>query len=127
MFKFYCGSALLKKKALLVLLAVFLVGSSQAVTSPLTLNSPDNKHRIVAALESDGVLHAQFFHNDKVIIKDITFGNVFLEGGALKSGLKILDVVSSSEDMSYGVAIGKRKNIQDHYNQMVVHLAETTA
>lgn len=90
-----------------------------AVSSPLLTPT------VGLTLWPDGVLHGRIIRGDRVIVKDLTFGNVFQDGGALGSGLKIDWTRSGQVDENYTVPAGKDTAVRNHYNYLTVNLSET--
>ena len=87
--------------------------------------SPDKNHTVVLGLSSDGVLHGRISRNERIIVEDVSFGNVFRDGGALRAGLRIDSARTDTTDESYTGPAGKNKHIRNHYNQITVNLSET--
>ena len=110
----------------LIALVISTFGFSAIASSipQYAVSSPKLTHTLGLNLSSDGVLHGCILCGDRVIVKDLTFGNVFQDGGALKGSLVIDSVSSGQTDENYTVPAGKNKSIRNHYNYLIANLSE---
>lgn len=116
------------KQILAFLLILYMGGLLWAEPAQkYTLSSPGKVHVIEISLNSDGSLHARILGNQRVIVEDMTFGNVFQNGGSLESKLTIESVQRGQTDERYIVPVGKNTHIRNHYNSLTVNLAESKA
>lgn len=91
---------------------------------PMQLVSPDGKNSLRVSLAPNGELHARVMRGDKVLVKDIGFGNAFADGSQLREGLTITGTRSAKADHHYTLPVGKVSKARDHYNELIVKLAE---
>lgn len=116
------------KNQLLLRLAVFAVGltSLNAHSAPRSsLSSPSGLQKVQVSLASNGALHACVMRGDKLIVKDLTFGNTFSDGSHLREGLTIIGTKSRKGDQHYKLPVGKASQARDYYNELTLSLAES--
>lgn len=91
-----------------------------------TFSSPEGIHTVEVSLAPDGVLHSRILRGGEVIVRDLTFGNQFLDGGPLRDSLVVTGTRKSTRDERYTLPLGKSREARNHYNELVVKLAETS-
>ncbi|UCC98770.1 MAG: glycoside hydrolase family 97 N-terminal domain-containing protein [Phycisphaerales bacterium] len=63
-------------------------------------------------------------YENQPIVTDSHLGFALKDAAPLETGFDIIDVSTSSSDSTYSLVYGERKNVRDHYNQLVVELRE---
>lgn len=111
----------------LFLIPLLLVSATRlsAAAPAYVLCAPGGANRIEVSLDADGILHASVHRGEVLVVKDLTFGNALADAGSLQAGLTITDTKTRKGDKHYTLPVGKTREARDHYNELVVCLAET--
>lgn len=104
------------------LLALAMPASAPADAPPV-LSSPGGVHTVELALVN-GEVHARVKRGERVIVRDLAFGNRLADGSVLGRGLVMTGVREEEKDERYTVPAGKSRDVRDHYRGLLVGLAE---
>ena len=64
-------------------------------------------------------------YENRPIVVDSRLGLAIKDSTSLEAGFDIMNVSASSSDSTYSLVYGERKNVRDHYNQLVLELRES--
>lgn len=106
------------------LISVLFSCTTEKKTTTYTLNSPENKNRIVFDL-STGLPSYSVNHGEKSVISPSALGFVFKDNDTL-SNLEIVAVKETSFDETWEQVWGEKHNIRNNYNQLTVELQENS-
>ena len=88
----------------------------------LRVESPDGN--IIVTLSNDGILSYSVTYQGQEIIAPSKLGLEFRDHGPMNEGLKVLGTEKSNHDSQWERVWGRDKIVRDHYQELVVHLAD---
>lgn len=113
------------KTNLLALLFLFIF-SLQANASQQTVNSPDNKNRVVFSLDKDGAPRYTIYRNGIPVILSSALGFEAKNDLNLSTNFKLKKALFDSKNEVWTQAWGENKTMREHYNEMAVVLRNKT-
>ncbi|WP_330443919.1 glycoside hydrolase family 97 protein [Flavobacterium sp. C4GT6] len=109
-----------RKFILPALLALLVVGCSETKQTTHELASPNGENKITFSLNGNMPTYT-VNHEEKEIITPSALGFV-LKNEDLTKDFELVDVQTSTHDDTWEQVWGEKKNIRNHYNEMVVKL-----
>ncbi|MEZ4887759.1 MAG: glycoside hydrolase family 97 protein [Chitinophagales bacterium] len=109
---------------------LFLQGCQPAPNSEATtsLPSPSKNIRLQWFLNSDGVPSYTVTYKDKTVIDTSTLGGFdFKDAPTLAKGMKLLNSETSTVFESWEMPWGEQRMVENHYNELTLHLQESEA
>lgn len=91
---------------------------------PLQISSPDQSLTVHFSLSEDGQAQYTTTYEGEKIIDTSTLGFEFKNQPPFKTGLKVGDQKTESVDKTWDPVWGERKEIRNHYNELLIKLAE---
>ena len=120
----------LKEYTVLICICIVSFGLTPAgmAQTDLTLKSPDEKVVVKFGLKKIGEkpncpVYSVSYRNLPVVV-DSSLGLALKGVASLEAGFEIANVTRSSRDNVWHPVYGERKQIRDHYNQLIVDLKE---
>lgn len=104
-------------------LTVLALNASVFAGSSYVLSSPGGIHTVELTLV-EGKLHACVKRGERVILRDLTFGNRMADDSVLGQGLVITGVSKEDKDEHYKMPAGKSSEVRNCYRGLVVSLVE---
>ncbi|GHA27928.1 alpha-glucosidase [Salinimicrobium marinum] len=95
----------------------------QEETNVHELSSPDGQNKIMFELTNDSPEYS-VSHGDTEIISPSEMGFVLRNNDSLSKNFEITSVEESSFDETWEQVWGEKRNIRNHYNELVVNLQE---
>ena len=89
-----------------------------------TLRSPNGRVAVALSLTPDGVPQYTVSWRDAQVIAPSALGLDLGEGGKLDTGFRITGTQRNRGDRRYRLVAGKSAEVRDHYNELVVGLAD---
>ncbi|MER2492393.1 glycoside hydrolase family 97 protein [Catenovulum sediminis] len=91
--------------------------------TPLSVSSPDNKIAVLFSITESGEFRYQVQHQQQVIVKKSQLGFEFLQQPALTQ-FEVIARQQVSYNNSWQAVWGERKNIVEHYNELLISLKD---
>ena len=88
--------------------------------------SPNGHIRLAFALDGNNHMTYQVSVGDTVFITPSLLGFTAKDGVNLAEGFKVINTDFTTHDETWTQPWGENKNIRNHYNEMAVHLSDTT-
>ncbi|MCH7938531.1 MAG: glycoside hydrolase family 97 protein [Candidatus Marinimicrobia bacterium] len=110
----------------LFLVLIFFNQCKQGAEESIDVSSPDGKILVTFTIRG-GVPHYQISRSGRDVIKASKLGFTFKDAAPLNRNLAVVGHRQSSFDEVWVQPWGEVKDIRNHYNQLHVQLAETTA
>ena len=88
--------------------------------------SPNGHIRLAFALDGNNRMTYQVSVGDTVFITPSLLGSTAKDGVNLAEGFKVINTDFTTHDETWTQPWGENKNIRNHYNEMAVHLSDTT-
>lgn len=114
------------KQHLIYIVTFLFILSGCASPEPTELKSPDGHLRLVFGLDDNNCMTYRVDVNDTTFINPSSLGFLTKDGVNLSEGFRIMSTDFSSADENWTQPWGENKTIRNHYNEMAVHLADTT-
>ena len=102
----------------------FLISCTSPKQTEVT--SPDGHIRLALTLDDNGRIAYQVNIGDTLFIKPSMLGFTAKDGVNLAEGFKVVNTGFTTHDETWTQPWGENKNIRNHYNEMAVHLSDTT-
>ena len=102
----------------------FLISCTSPKQTEVT--SPDGHIRLALTLDDNGRIAYQVNIGDTLFIKPSMLGFTAKDGVNLAEGFKVVNTGFTTHDEIWTQPWGENKNIRNHYNEMAVHLSDTT-
>ena len=102
----------------------FLISCTSPKQTEVT--SPDGHIRLALTLDDNGRIAYQVNIGDTLFIKPSMLGFTAKDGVNLAEGFKVVNTGFNTHDETWTQPWGENKNIRNHYNEMAVHLSDTT-
>ena len=102
----------------------FLISCTSPKQTEVT--SPDGHIRLALTLDDNGRIAYQVNIGDTLFIKPSMLGFTAKDGVNLAEGFKVINTDFTTHDETWTQPWGENKNIRNHYNEMAVHLSDTT-
>ena len=106
---------------------VFLFIGCTSQLSDTTLESPTGVNSIEFMLQEDGTPAYKVTHNNGTIIDVSTMGFDFKDQPSMDNGFEMIGGSEKTVNETWQMPWGEQRDVINHYNEMVVHLQETTA
>lgn len=90
------------------------------------VTSPNGHIRLAFALDGNNRMTYQVSVGDTVFITPSLLGFTAKDGVNLAEGFKVVNTGFTTHDEIWTQPWGENKNIRNHYNEMAVHLSDTT-
>ena len=90
------------------------------------VTSPNGHIRLAFALDGNNRMTYQVSVGDTVFITPSLLGFTAKDGVNLAEGFKVVNTGFTTHDETWTQPWGENKNIRNHYNEMAVHLSDTT-
>ncbi|MDT0685410.1 glycoside hydrolase family 97 protein [Autumnicola psychrophila] len=115
---------MIKRLSIVSALLISLIScGQQQVEDVHEIASPDGQNKIRFELSGNSPKYS-VSHGDTEIISPSEMGFVLRDNDSLSSNFEIASVEESSYDETWEQVWGEKKNIRNHYNQLVVNLQE---
>ncbi|MBT2621710.1 MULTISPECIES: glycoside hydrolase family 97 protein [Chryseobacterium] len=95
-----------------------------AIVSGQSLSSPNSQLKLNFKIEGEGVPYYSLNYKDQSILKDSRLGFVLKPSYSYFSEFKVDKVEYSSFNKSWIAVWGPNKEVENHYNEMLVHLIQ---
>ncbi len=106
-------------------LLLTLVGCTLAVMlHAQVVTSPDKNITLTFGLSGKGVPAYQLTYKNKPVIQSSALGLELTEGASLLEGFSITDSRQDTKDTTWTPVMGEEKAIRNHYNELLVTLAQ---
>ena len=102
----------------------FLISCTSPKQTEVT--SPDGHIRLALTLDDNGRIAYQVNIGDTLFIKPSMLGFTAKDGVNLAEGFKVINTDFTTHDETWTQPWGENKTIRNHYNEMAVHLSDTT-
>ncbi|NNE03787.1 MAG: glycoside hydrolase family 97 N-terminal domain-containing protein, partial [Eudoraea sp.] len=106
--------------------ALFLTASCKQEKMVTSITSPSGTNSVAFNLASDGTPYYLVKHQNATVIDTSSLGFEFKEQPALKNGLKIVATSQNTLNETWEMPWGEQLQVENHYNELVVELEETT-
>ncbi len=115
--------------ASILLVTIFLQSCQPAPQSQTTtsLHSPSKDLHLQCFLTAEGTPAYTLSFKDKTVIDTSTLGFDFKDAPSLGKGMKVLNSESSTVFESWEMPWGEQRMVENHFNELTVHLQETAA
>ena len=113
-------------KRFLGILAVIYILVSGCTVHSSEVTSPDGHIRLVFALDGNNRMTYQVSVGDTAFVTPSLLGFLAKDGVNLAEGFKVINTDFTTHDETWTQPWGENKNIRNHYNEMAVHLSDTT-
>jgi len=113
-----------------ILTLLFLVGLLTSCTNEPTLlsvTSPNGTNSIDFGLSEDGTPYYLVHHGNETVIDSSSMGFDFQNQEPLKSGLNLVSSTENTVNETWEMPWGEQREVENHYNEMVVTLEESAA
>lgn len=114
------------KQHLIYIVTFLFILSGCKSPQPTEVKSPDGSIRLAFALDDNNRMIYRVDVNDTTFITPSSLGFLAKDGLNLAEGFRIMSTDFSSADENWTQPWGENKTIRNHYNEMAVHLADTT-
>lgn len=104
-----------------------VISCSQPQKVHETLSSPANNINIDFFLDAEGAPHYAIRFKDQLVIDTSSIGFDFQNQPALQSGLRLISAETNSINENWEMPWGEQRVVNNHYNELVVHLEEGQA
>ena len=108
-----------------VLAVIYILVSGCTVRSS-EVTSPNGHIRLAFALDGNNRMTYQVSVGDTVFIAPSLLGFTAKDGVNLAEGFKVINTDFTTHDETWTQPWGENKTIRNHYNEMAVHLSDTT-
>ncbi|HEY0895346.1 MAG TPA: glycoside hydrolase family 97 N-terminal domain-containing protein, partial [Sphingobacteriaceae bacterium] len=88
------------------------------------ITSPDKNISLKFELSGQGVPTYQLTFKNKPVIRTSTLGLELTEGASLLEGFSVMDSRQSTKDTTWTPVMGEERTIRNHYNELLVTLAQ---
>jgi hypothetical protein len=105
-------------------LCILLVINSLLIGRAQTITSPDKNLTLSFALRENGVPAYQLTYKNKPVIKNSKLGIETKDVPSFMDGFTIIKSEQSTFDETWSPVWGEQKNIRNHYNELLVTLAQ---
>ena len=109
----------------LVLFFSFLLSSCMPLKQT-EVTSPNGHIRLAFALDGNNHMTYQVSVGDTAFVTPSLLGFLAKDGVNLAEGFKVINTDFTTHDETWTQPWGENKNIRNHYNEMAVHLSDTT-
>lgn len=106
------------------LLTIFMLLSTILGLQAQELSSPDKNLKFKFSLQDNGVPTYELSYKNKPIIKPSKLGIETKDVPSFLDGFVISNAVQTSFDESWNPVLGEQKTIRNHYNELLVTLAQ---
>ncbi|AWG25427.1 glycoside hydrolase family 97 protein [Flavobacterium kingsejongi] len=106
------------------LLTIFMLLSTVLGLQAQELSSPDKNLKFKFSLQDNGVPTYELSYKNKPIIKSSKLGIETKDVPSFLNGFVISNAVQTSFDESWNPVLGEQKTIRNHYNELLVTLAQ---
>ncbi|MBC7407883.1 MAG: glycoside hydrolase family 97 protein [Arcicella sp.] len=106
------------------LVGLFLVCLSPFLSQAQVISSPDKNLSLQFELSANGVPTYQLSYKNKAVIKPSSLGLEIKDAPSFMDGFSITNSTQKSVDDSWNPVMGEEKTIRNHYNELVVTLAQ---
>jgi len=106
------------------LVGLFLVCLSSFLGQAQVISSPDKNLSLQFELSANGVPTYQLSYKNKAVIKPSSLGLEIKDLPSFMDGFSITNSAQNSVDNSWNPVMGEEKTIRNHYNELVVTLAQ---
>lgn len=106
------------------LLTIFMLLSTVLGLQAQELSSPDKNLKFKFSLQDNGVPTYELSYKNKPIIKPSKLGIETKDVASFLDGFVISNAVQTSFDESWNPVLGEQKTIRNHYNELLVTLAQ---
>lgn len=89
-----------------------------------TIKSPDQNFVLQFALDAEGTPTYQLSFKSKPVIEPSALGFELVNNASMMKGFTVTDVVKNTVDDSWDPVWGEQKTIRNHYNELLVTLAQ---
>lgn len=89
--------------------------------------SPARNNMVQFGLNQDGIPYYEVYHGNKKVIKPSTFQFEFTNGPALGKNMNIIRKLNSTENSTYSLRWGEKREIVNHYESATYELQEQKA
>ena len=106
------------------LVGLFLVCLSPFLSQAQVISSPDKNLSLQFELSANGVPTYQLSYKNKAVIKPSSLGLEIKDAPSFMDGFNITNSAQKMVDDSWNPVMGEEKTIRNHYNELVVTLAQ---
>ena len=106
------------------LVGLFLVCLSPFLSQAQVISSPDKNVSLQFELSANGVPTYQLSYKNKAVIKPSSLGLEIKDASSFMDGFSITNSTQKTVDDSWNPVMGEEKTIRNHYNELVVTLAQ---
>ncbi|RTY91265.1 glycoside hydrolase family 97 protein [Flavobacterium sp. GSN2] len=106
------------------LVGLFLVCLSPFLSQAQVISSPDKNLSLQFELSANGVPTYQLSYKNKAVIKPSSLGLEIKDAPSFMDGFSITNSTQKTVDDSWNPVMGEEKTIWNHYNELVVTLAQ---
>lgn len=106
------------------LVGLFLVCLSPFLSQAQVISSPDKNLSLQFELSANGVPTYQLSYKNKAVIKPSSLGLEIKDAPSFMDGFSITNSTQKTVDDSWNPVMGEEKTIRNHYNELVVTLAQ---
>ncbi|MCX2678922.1 glycoside hydrolase family 97 protein [Galbibacter sp. EGI 63066] len=111
------------KYFLLAMVAITTVACQQESASTYEISSPGGINTVSFSLKN-GTPQYSVSHGETVVLNPSEMGFVFRDNDSLYRNLEVVDTVQKSFDETWEQVWGEKKEIRNHYNELIVKLQE---
>lgn len=121
----------MKRSAIYILMsflaATILSGGAYAGQKSLTVHSPDQNIKINFRLLENGQPAYAVFHKGNTVIDSATLGFELKNQQNMIEGFEVVSSTTKSFDETWEMPWGEKREVRNHYNELIVYLQETAA
>lgn len=114
------------KQHFIYIVTFLFILSGCTSSKPTEVKSPDGQIRLAFVLDDNHRMSYRVDVNDTAFIASSSLGFLAKDGVNLSEGFRIIGTDFLSADENWTQPWGENKTIRNHYNEMAVHLADTT-
>lgn len=114
------------KQHFIYIVTFLFILSGCTSSKPTEVKSPDGQIRLAFVLDDNHRMSYRVDVNDTAFIASSSLGFLAKDGVNLSKGFRIVGTDFLSADENWTQPWGENKTIRNHYNEMAVHLADTT-
>ena len=125
---------IMKSSAMAVMIIVAVISLFSCTTGTLTIDSPDGEVRVTIETEGqkatrtdERTLGYRIVYRDLEILGFSQLGLQFRDLPALGPGMRVTGTQTGYVNESWERVWGKHKKVIDHYNELIIHLANEAA
>ncbi len=113
------------RRLLAILVTLTAIFSHFAIAEDITVSSPNGRIVVNLSTNGAGIPRYRIDFNGKAVIRDSQLGLEYRELPNMTEGVSIRELARSSADNEWQQPWGERRDVRDHYNELLIALERT--